>query len=308
MRYINWLLNYNDSRESAVTFGKFDGLHLGHQKLIGKVQELGKEKDIVSVVCAFDMRPLWKANHIHKEVLMTSEERSAHLEGKVDYLVECPFTEPFRHIQAEEFIRDIICHRFHAKYVVVGTDFHFGRNQGGDVRMLAEYAEQYGYELIVIEKERYGEKIISSTYIREALKEGNVSLTNYLLGYPFEINGKVEHGRQLGRQLGFPTLNIPWPEYKLVPPRGVYVSEVMLDGGRYPAISNIGVKPTVSQEGKEVLESHLFGYDKDAYGKTVRAELLEFVRPEEKFDSVEDMRLSVEQDIIYAKKYFGMKL
>lgn len=307
MHYMNSLADYSDSRKSAVTFGKFDGLHLGHQKLIQKVQELGKENNIVSAVCAFNMRPLWDAKKLHKEVLMTSDERASHLEKHVDYLVECPFTEAFRQIQAEEFIRDIICGLFHAQYVVVGTDFRFGKDQGGDVHVLAQYAEQYGYELIVIEKERYQDKIISSTYIREALKAGDVWLADYLLGYPFEINGKVEHGMRLGRNLGFPTLNVSWPEHKLVPPRGVYISEITIDGKKYPAISNIGVKPTVSKEGKVVLECHLFGYCENAYGKVIKTELLEFRRPEKKFDSVEDMKRSVEQDIDYAKKYFGIE-
>lgn len=307
MHYIKSLSDYIDSRKSAVTFGKFDGLHVGHQKLVEKVQELEKENDVVSVVCAFDMRPLWKAKHLHKEQLMTEEERYFHLEHRIQYLVECPFTEEFRHITAEEFIRDIICGVFHAKYVVVGTDFHFGCNQGGDVHVLEKYAKKYGYQLVVIEKERYKDKIISSTYIRDVLKDGDVSLTNRLLGYPFEISGKVETGRKLGRNLGFPTLNVAWPEYKLVPPRGVYVSEVTLDGKKYPAISNIGVRPTVTEEEKVFLESHLFGYHGDAYGKEVKAQLLEFRRPEHKFESVDEMKACVDRDIVYGKQYFGIK-
>ena len=260
MRYVKWLSHYLDRRRSAVTFGKFDGLHLGHQKLIEKVLELKKEQNTVGVVCAFDMRPLWKSKHLHMERLMTGKERYHHLNSQMDYLVECPFTEKFRNVTAQDFIRDVICGVFHASYVVVGTDFHFGRNQGGDIHMLEEYSKEYGYELVVVEKERYYGNVISSTYIRDVLKEGNVRLTNYLLGYPFEVNGRVERGRQLGRTLGFPTMNVAWPEYKLVPPRGVYVSEITIDGIKYPGISNVGVKPTVSNEGRVVLESFLFGY------------------------------------------------
>lgn len=307
MRYVKWLYHYTDSRESAVTFGKFDGLHLGHQKLIQKVQELKREKHVISLVCAFDMRPLWRAKHLHMERLMTGRERIHHLEGEVDYLLECPFTENFRTITAEDFIRDVIYERFHAKYVVVGTDFHFGKDQGGDVPMLEEYAKKYGYEVVVVEKEKYHENIISSTYIRDVLKQGNVELTNYLLGYPFEINGRVERGRQLGRTLGFPTMNVAWPEYKLVPPKGVYVSEVTVDGIKYPAIANIGVRPTVAKDDKVVMECYLFGFGADAYGSKVKAELLKFTRPEKKFGSVEQMKQQVDKDILFAKKYFGIE-
>ena len=307
MRYVKWLSHYTDSRESAVTFGKFDGLHLGHQKLIEKVQELKREKHVISLVCAFDMRPLWRANHLHKERLMTGRERIHHLDGEVDYLLECPFTEKFRNITAENFIKDVICNRFHAKYVVVGTDFHFGKDQGGDIHMLEEYSGKYGYELVVVEKERYYDQVISSTYIRDVLKNGNLALTNYLLGYPFEINGRVERGRQLGRTLGFPTMNVAWPEYKIVPPRGVYISEITIDGIKYPGISNIGIRPTVARDNKVVLESFLFHFSEDAYGRKVKVELLEFTRPEQKFENVKEMKECVGKDILYAKKYFGIE-
>ncbi len=307
MRYVKWLSHYLDRRRSAVTFGKFDGLHLGHQKLIERVLKLKEQENIVGTVCAFDMRPLWKAKGLGMERLMTGKERYHHLDRQMDYLVECPFTEKFRSMTAEEFIRSVICGVFHAKYVVVGTDFHFGRDQGGDVLTLKAYEEEYGYELVVVEKERYNGNIISSTYIRDVLKEGNVRLANYLLGYPFEVNGRVERGRQLGRTLGFPTMNVAWPEYKLIPPKGVYVSEITIDGIKYPGISNVGVKPTVSKEDRVVLESFLFGYGSDAYGRKVKAELLEFRRPEHRFGSIAEMKAQVDKDIAYAKRYFGIE-
>lgn len=307
MRYVKWLSHYQDLRKSAVTFGKFDGLHLGHQKLIERVQSLGKEEGIISIVCAFDMRPLWRAKQLHKKTLMTGKERYHHLEQKVDYLIECPFTEKFRSIPAEDFIKDIIHGRLHAKYVVVGKDFHFGRDQGGDIHMLEKYAEEYGYELVAIEKERYDNETISSTYIRDVLEQGNIGRVNDLLGYPFEVSGRVERGRQLGRNLGFPTLNVAWPEYKLVPPKGVYISEVTIDGTKYPAISNVGVRPTVAKDNRVVLESYLFHYSDDAYGKKIKAEFLEFRRPEQKFDSIEAMKACVDQDIAYGKRYFGIE-
>ena len=274
MHYIKSLSQYSDDRKAAVTFGKFDGLHLGHQKLVNRVEELGKKNNIPSVVCTFDMSDFWKERHVQKKMLMSKQERYDHLNDKVDYLIDCPFTEEFRNMSAEEFIKDIIHGKFQAEYVVVGTDFRFGYNQGGDIHTLEKYSKCYGYELIVIEKERYRDRIISSTYIKELLGEGDIKLANTLLGYPFEINGTVGHGRRLGRNLGFPTLNIVWPEEKFIPPRGVYISEILLGGVRFHGISNVGVRPTVTQNQEVVLETFLFDYTGDAYEKEVKVELL----------------------------------
>ena len=155
MQYINRLSDYEGRKEAAVTFGKFDGLHTGHQKLVEQVQKLGKEKGLASIVCAFDMKPLWERIGKKPRILMSGKERQRQLTGKADVLVECPFTLAFSQIHAEEFIRDIVCRRFHARYVVVGTDFQFGYEKRGDIHMLRQFEEAYGYRLIVIEKERY---------------------------------------------------------------------------------------------------------------------------------------------------------
>ena len=156
---------------------------------------------------------------------------------------------------------------FHAKYVVVGTDFTFGCEKRGDVHMLAEYADQYDYQLIVIEKECYHDRIISSTYVKEVVKAGDVGLAEKLLGYPFEVEGMVEHGRQLGRTLGFPTLNVAWPDGKIVPAHGVYFCKIDVQDKTYPGIANVGIKPTVTEEKKLLIEAFLFGYSGNAYEK-----------------------------------------
>lgn len=299
MQYIEGLENYTDNGKSAVTFGKFDGLHSGHQMLVKAVKELGEKEDVRSVVCAFDM--------YMKGILMTKEERKLHLEDEVDYLVDCAFKKEFRELDAESFIRDVVKGVFHADYVVVGTDFRFGYKQQGDIHVLADYQEKYEYELIVIEKKRYHNRVISSTYIKEMLEEGNVADANQMLGYGFGIEGIVEHGNQLGRILGFPTLNVLWPEDKLVPPRGVYLCRVYMEGRGYNGVANIGVKPTVSEEEIVRTESFLFDYDGIAYGKEVMIELIEYVRPEHKFADEERLKMSVNDDIAYGKRYFGIK-
>jgi len=189
---------------------------------------------------------------------------------------------------------------------VVGTDFTFGCEKRGDVHMLAEYADQYDYELIVIEKERYHDRIISSTYVKEVVKEGDVGLAETLLGYPFEVEGTVEHGRQLGRTLGFPTLNVAWPEGKIVPAHGVYFCKIDIEGKTYPGIANVGIKPTVTEEKKLLIEAFLFGYSGNAYGEKVRINLKKFRRPEQKFDGIDALKRQIDKDIAKGMEYFGI--
>lgn len=307
MQYIRGIESYSCGERSAVTLGKFDGLHRGHQKLVERVREYAKTEGVRSIVCAFDMLPLRERMHMPGKVLMTKEERADHLEGKVDFLVDCPFTEKFSEMEAEDFIRDILADTFHASYVVVGTDFHFGHGKKGDVRMLEKYQEEIGYHLEVIEKERYGERVISSSYIREALKEGDMSLAETLLGYPYSVTGIVEHGKQLGRTLGFPTINVAPPQEKLLPPNGVYLGQICMDGIWYNAIGNVGVKPTVTDSGRMLVESYLIGYSGDAYGKETKIRIRHFCRPEKKFADVQDMKNQVNADIAHAEAFFAEK-
>lgn len=306
MQYIKGLEAYHSDGRSAVTLGKFDGLHLGHKKLIDMVKEYGRQDDINSIVCAFDMSALYEKKGIALEVLMTKDERRGRLDGEVDVLVDCPFTEAFSQMEAEAFIEEVIQKRFRAAYVVVGTDFHFGHKKRGDIHMLQAYARKYDYELVVVEKERREGHVISSTYIRQLLKEGNMPIARELLGYPYGLQGVVEHGRKLGRTLGFPTFNVAPAEEKAMPPNGVYLNRVQVDGAWYEGIANIGIKPTVSDENRLLVESYLFDYSGDAYGKEVKIELLAFCRPEQKFADVEEMKECVAADIASGRRYFGM--
>ena len=274
--------------------------------LVTKVRELGEQENINSIVCSFDMRPLWKERGITPELLMVGEERQERVKDEVDYLIECPFTESFRQKSAEDFIQEIIHDLFHAKYVVVGTDFTFGCEKRGDVHMLAEYADQYDYQLVVIEKERYHDRIISSTYVKEVVKAGDVGLAEKLLGYPFEVEGMVEHGRQLGRTLGFPTLNVAWPDGKIVPAHGVYFCKIDVQDKTYPGIANVGIKPTVTEEKKLLIEAFLFGYSGNAYGEKVRISLMEFRRPEQKFNGIGALKEQIDKDIAKGMEYFGI--
>ena len=297
MQIITGIESHRWTKKTAVTLGKFDGLHRGHQKLVNRIMEY-KSPECDSVLCAFDMG---------RDSLMTKTERKQRLEGKIDYLVEYPFTRALREMEAEEFIDRILCGTLHASHIVVGTDFHFGYRKKGNTAMLADFAESRGYTLDVIEKEQYQGRVISSSYIKEALSRGEVELANELLGYPYEMSGIVEHGKRLGRTLGFPTMNIePQPE-KILPRFGVYACRVKIGGAWYSGIGNAGVKPTVTDEHKRLLEVFVFGYKGNAYGREITAQFCEFERPETKFASVEELKAHVEGDIRFGEKYFGIR-
>lgn len=295
MKYITGIESYSGQKRSAVTLGKFDGLHLGHQKLIDKIISYASD-ECESIVCAFDM---------HRDSLMTGRERREHLEPKVDWLIDQPFTKSLREMEAEEFIDRILYKVLRAAHIVVGTDFSFGYGKCGNAALLQEMADQYGYTVDVIEKERYLGTVISSTYIKDALAQGDVKLAERLLGYPYEMTGIVRHGKQLGRTLGFPTMNIEPEKNKILPRFGVYACRVRIDGKWYDAVGNAGIKPTVTDEQRRLLEVFVYGYDGDAYGKEITAQFCEFERPETKFGSVEELKNNVMRDMRYGERYFA---
>ena len=251
---------------------------------------------MAGVVCAFDMG---------NASLLTGRQRRERLEGQVDYLIACAFTKELREMEAESFIEEILIKRMKAVHVVVGSDFGFGHRKRGDVAMLEDYARRGRFCLDVVEKEQYQGRVISSTYIREELAKGDVGQAARLLGYPYEAHGTVEHGRRLGRRLGFPTMNMLWEEQKIAPRFGVYACEVLIDGTWRQGICNVGIKPTVTDEERLLVESHVFDYQGDVYGKAILVRFCEFERPEMKFASVEELKAQVEKDIRYGRDYFA---
>ena len=186
MKYVKGINAYQDTRDSAITLGKFDGLHLGHELLVSRVEEYQEQKGVVGIVFAFDMRPMLEKLNKPYQMLLSNEEKAARLDGRVEYFIDCPFDEQIASMEAEDFIKKVLVEKFHAKYIVVGTDFHFGHGKRGDYRMLQDYSEKYGFEVDVIEKKRYEGREISSTYIKELLAEGKKELADELLGYEYK--------------------------------------------------------------------------------------------------------------------------
>ncbi len=295
MKYIEEITAFRCEDRSAVTLGKFDGFHRGHQKLIGEIAALQKQGfwGIVFTI-APDRIP----------ALLTLQEKRAVLEEYgIDCMIRCPFVPEILGMEPEAFISDILVDGLNAKHIVVGTDFRFGHNRAGDVEMLAALQKKYNYTLKVVKKERCRGREISSTYVKEALRAADMALANRLLGYEYPVHGTVEHGRQLGRRIGMPTINIIPEKYKLLPPQGVYFSTAATESGRFYGVTNIGYKPTVDGSFLGV-ETYLYGTEEDMYGQPAEIRLLKFCRPERKFATVEELKSQMELDILAGKEFF----
>ena len=306
MRYWTGTTDIRVNGPTAVTLGKFDGIHRGHQKLVQKVVEAGGQ-GMQSVVFTFDMFPVTVVTGRIQKTIVTNEERKMNLERMgVDCLIEYLFTPEISHMDPKRFIKDVLVDRLNAKLIVVGPDFHFGYQRAGNCELLQQCAAEYGYRVDIESKLKDEGREISSTYIREQLALGHIEKANELLGYPYFIHGRVLHGKSLGRTLGLPTINLAPPESKLLPPNGVYVSETTIEGRLYQGITNIGRKPTVGEDNPVGVETHLFDCDEDLYGKAADVRLCHFCRPERKMESVEELRLTIERDVQAGKKYFAV--
>ena len=302
MEYIHGVEEFRFDKNTAVTLGKFDGVHMGHQKLISIVKEKAEEKNLLAAAFTFDRIPLSICPQKQQHFITTNSERRVIMDKLgLDVEIEYPFTESLMNTEPEDFIEKIIIGKLNAKVVVVGTDYHFGKGRGGDAEMLLSRGPEYGFETVVVEKEKHQEREISSTYVREELMLGHMETVNVLLGRPYSIDGIVCPGNQLGRKMMIPTMNIYPQESKLLPPNGVYASVTVLDGKEYGGVTNIGVKPTVSDESMVGVETNLFGYEGDAYGKQIQVRLLHFIRPEMKFENIEALAKQMESDAEFSK-------
>ena len=302
MEYIHGTKDFKLEGASAVTLGKFDGVHLGHQKLISIVREKAEEMGLLSVMFTFDRIPLSICPQKNQHFLSTNSERRALCEKYgLDVEVEYPFTTELMNMEPEEFVENILVKQLNARVIVVGTDYCFGKNRSGNVEFLIANAVKYGYETIVVEKEKFQDKDISSTYVREELVLGHMETVNVLMGRPYSIEGIVCPGNQFGRKIKIPTMNIYPQESKLLPPNGVYASITQIDGKEYGGVTNIGTKPTVSTDQVIGVETNLFDYEEDAYGKHIKVKLLHFIRPEMKFESIEALSKQMESDAQFSK-------
>ena len=293
MELVSEIKEYYSKKRTAVALGKFNGFHRGHRALLNKIMEYSCN-EINSVLYVFD---------INEKSLLTKEEMLDYLGDSVDTLIICSLDDVIKKMSGQTFVEEVLVKRLSAKYIVVGEDFRFGHNREGDVSVLGKYSQQYDYYVDVVPKVMYEDKAISSSYIKEVLKSGDVYLANSLLGHDYKISGVVVDGHKLGRTIGFPTINLVPPSSKILPLLGVYGCYIFIDDKVYKGICNIGEKPTVTNETKLVVESHIFDFDGDAYGKEVVIKPFLFVRPERKFDSIEELKVQINKDIDFVKRY-----
>ncbi len=297
-------LNLKQLSGSIVTIGTFDGVHIGHQKIIKRLIKVGKEKELKSVVLTFFPHPrmvLQKNSDL--KLLNTIEEREAILESLgLDQMVTKTFTKEFANMSAQDFVKTILVNALNAKYIIIGYDHQFGKDRSANIDDLKTFGLEFGFEVEEISAQDVEDVSVSSTKIRTALQQGDIATANAYLGYPYFITGAVIKGKGLGKQLGFPTANIHIEEdYKLIPKDGVYVVNGIVRGKTVFGMMNIGTNPTVDGS-HQTIEVYFFDFNEDIYNEKIKVEFLERLRDEHKFESVELLQKQLKKDEIEAKR------
>ena len=297
--------DFQITEKTAVTLGKFDGIHKGHQRILNALLEK-KKQGLKTAVFTFFVPPIPGREDIRQ--LTPNDEKKEFFESYgIDYLIEYPFTEKVRHTDPKIFVQDVLCKKIGAVFVAAGSDFCFGYERKGNVALLEEMSHECGYELQVFDKVFYKGEPISSSRIRESIANGRMEEAMDMLGRPFSLSGTVIHGRALGHTIGFATMNLAWPKEKLLVPVGVYFSKVRVTGKSYDAITNVGHRPTVEKDAAKsdlLLESHLLQYNKMAYGEQIEVSFFHYERPEIRFSGLDALKKQLRNDSTACSVYF----
>ena len=297
MKIINGTTEFELEGSYCVAIGKFDGIHKGHRYLLEHMEEYRKDGYKIAVF-TFDPSPAaFFSKEEYKGLTTRNEKRRIFEKMGIDVLVEYPLNETSASIGPEDFIEEVLLNRMHARVVVCGTDFTFGDKGKGNVELLRAYAGKKNFEVKVFEKIKSDGLELSSSLIRSEVLLGHMENVTSYIGAPYSVTGTVTKGRQIGRTMGMPTVNIIPEKDKLLPPYGVYEALVSYNGCHYKGITNVGVKPTVTDEKKPVVETYIFDFDEDIYGKEIIVNLLRMVRPERKFSSVDELKAQIQSDI-----------
>lgn len=302
MKYIAGRTDFK-FHNTVVSLGKFDGLHRGHQLLVHYVLEQ-KRAGYRAVMFTFLYHPGTLFSDKEIELIYTEEEKKYLLEQyNMDVLISYPFTEETAGMEPEAFIKEVLIEKLDARKIVVGSDYCFGHNRKGNVALLKDMSKVYGYELAVFDKLEVDGQVVSSSYIRSLISNGDIRKANELLGRPYSVTGEVQHGRKIGRTLGFPTTNLIPEGHKLLPPNGVYVSKTKINGAVHPGITNIGYNPTVGVTPERRVETFLFDFDEDLYGSRIEVSLYDIVRKEVHFNSVRELKEQIARDITFGREF-----
>jgi riboflavin kinase/FMN adenylyltransferase len=290
---------------AIVTIGTFDGVHLGHRKIISGIKELAESTGGETVLLTFFPHPRMILHPEDESIKLinTIPEKAELLEQLgIDHLIITPFSRDFSNQSAEEYIRDVLVNKIGTKKIVIGYDHRFGKDRHGGLDDLLRLGPVYGFDVVEIPEQDINEVAISSTRIRSALLHGEIELANTCLGYPFFITGRIVRGDQIGRQLGYPTANIVIPEtYKLIPSDGIFAAKVKIEGVKYGGMAYIGTRPTINGTRRNI-EVNIFDFDKEIYNQQVSMEFHNFVRGDMKFDSLDRLKAQIAKDKVEVEK------
>lgn len=279
---------------TCVALGKFDGVHLGHKRIIDKTLEISKSKKLIPVAYVIDISRVLTTN-VEKEDVFRS--------FGIDKVVFEKFDDYFKNLSPSEFFERIIIKKLCAKHIVVGTDYKFGKNRAGDINTLKSLCSENGIDVTVVDKLKINGFEVSSTKIKEFIQDGNIEDANNFLGRNYSVEGVVKEGKKLGRKMGFPTVNLR-SEKNIFLKNGVYITKTYIDDEIYNSITNVGINPTVDSDDKTKIETYIFNFSKEVYGKTVKLEFLHHLRDEKKFENIDDLMMQISCDKEKSKKYF----
>jgi riboflavin kinase / FMN adenylyltransferase len=305
MRLFHGTDNAEIARPTVLTLGVFDGLHLGHQLIMQTVVERARALQAVPTVLTFDPHPRAVLHPESAPPLLQTFDQKVEALGVlgIEQTIVVRFTREFAQVRAEEFLRDVVQERLHARAVYLGRGFAFGYQREGNIELLRRVSEQLGFEADEVPEVRLRGQRISSSRIRELLARGQVNLARRMLGRPYGVEGRVVRGHERGRTIGFPTANLH-PQNRVIPAGGVYVTATLIDGAWRRSITNIGTRPTFDLDGQPSIETYVMDWTGDLYGDVVRVRFLHRLRAEQKFSSVDELKRQIEYDTARARKYF----
>ena len=304
IRDLQSLQSFN--QRSVVTIGSFDGVHLGHQAILNQVKAVAAELGLPSVVMTFEPQPqeFFSGERAPARLMRLREKVDALFEFGVDQVLCLQFNRELRNLTAAEFVRSVLVDGLGTRHLIVGDDFRFGCDRSGDFKMLSEMGETYDFAVQDTETLEVDGQRVSSTLVRQILEQGNFERASQLLGKLFTITGRVVYGQQLGRELGFPTANVQLNRYS-APLSGVYAVLVNIDGAVYQGAANVGLRPTVGDLLKPILEVHLLDFEADLYGRRIEVEFVTKIRDEEKFTSLDKLIESIQRDVKQIRAWFA---
>ncbi|MDG1694392.1 MAG: bifunctional riboflavin kinase/FAD synthetase [Porticoccaceae bacterium] len=296
------------NRESVVTIGSFDGVHIGHQAILQQVIDKAKSLDSLAVAMTFEPQPqeYFAAETAPPRLMRLREKIEALLDFGMDLVVCLRFNAQLSSLTATEFVQDILVHGVNTRHLIVGDDFRFGCDRKGDFDTLVTMGQDLGFSVQNTQTVEVESQRVSSTLVRQLLHKSDFDQVSKLLGRPFSINGKVTFGQQLGRELGFPTANVNLNRFR-APLTGVYAVWVDIEGieGRFKGAANVGVRPTIGDIEKPILEVHLLDFDRQIYGQRISVEFVNKIRDEQQFTSLEHLSDSISDDVIMIKQWFA---